>query len=76
MARVSERLTRNWIYPDHFPQPNFTNGHKDCSGHGDREHRGNTVVFLAIGGLLVQFSGSASIIDLRESLNEGEKEMN
>jgi hypothetical protein len=47
-----------------------------CFGHGGREHHGNAVVFLAIGGLLVQFSGSASIIDIRGSLNEGEKEMN
>jgi hypothetical protein len=47
-----------------------------CSGHGDHGHHDNIVVFLTISGLLVQSSGSASIIDLRESLNEEEEEMN
>jgi hypothetical protein len=33
-------------------------------------------VFPAINGLLVQFSGSASIVGLRENLNEEEEEVN
>jgi hypothetical protein len=68
--------SKTGAFGESFPQHNCTKDQGVCSGHGGREHHDNAVVFLAIGGLLIQFSGSASIVDLRESLNEGEKEMN
>jgi hypothetical protein len=64
MTGATERRTRNWIHPDHFPQHNFTNGHTVCSSHGDREHGGRMSTFPWIGDPLVQIGGSASIVDI------------
>jgi hypothetical protein len=77
-ARTSAQL---WIKPnssskDHFPPINFTVGDPPSSAREDSERRGHVLVFQSIGGLLVQFSGSASIVGLRENLNEEEEEVN
>ena len=51
-------------------------GDLPSSSREDSERRGHVLVFQSIGGLLVQFSGSASIVGLRENLNEEEEEVN
>jgi hypothetical protein len=66
-----ERLLPNWTLPDHFPQLNFIVGDLPSSAREDSERRGHVLVFPVIGGLLVQFGGSASITGLWEYSNEG-----
>jgi hypothetical protein len=70
MTGAPERWTPNKTYPEHFPQPNFIYGPMVCSGHGDREHNGYTVVFPATRGYSVQLSGSMDITGIREHLNK------
>jgi hypothetical protein len=43
-----------------------------CSGHGDREHNGYTVVFPATRVYSVQLSGSMGITGIQEHLNKVE----
>ena len=75
-ARVFEQQTPNSSPKDSFPPINFTVGDLPSSAREDSERRGHVLVFQSIGGLLVQFSGSASIVGLRENLNEEEEEVN
>jgi hypothetical protein len=49
---------------DHFPPINFIIGDLPSSAREDSERRRHVLVFLAIGGLLVQFGGLASITGL------------
>ena len=46
------------------PPINFIIGDLPSSAREDSERRGHVLVFLAIGGLLVQFGGLASITGL------------
>jgi hypothetical protein len=46
-----------------------------CSGHGGREHHGETTVFPATRELLAQLRGSESIVDLWVYLNVEEDGM-
>jgi hypothetical protein len=65
-ARIgaTERSTPNSRPINGFPPINFIIGDVPSSAREDSERRGHVLVFLAIGGLLVQFGGLASITGL------------